>query len=25
LVLPDGSLLITEEMNGRIYRVQFSH
>ena len=25
LMLPDGSLLITEEMNGRIYRVQFSH
>lgn len=24
LVLPDGSLLITEEANGRIYRVQFN-
>lgn len=24
LVLPDGSLLLTEEANGRIYRVQFS-
>ena len=24
LVLPDGSLLFTEEINGRIYRVQFS-
>jgi len=24
LVMPDGSLLFTEEMNGRIYRVQFS-
>jgi len=25
LVLPDGSLLVTEEANGRIYRLQFSH
>ncbi|ASC71059.1 uncharacterized protein XM38_020090 [Halomicronema hongdechloris C2206] len=24
LMMPDGSLLFTEEMNGRIYRVQFS-
>ncbi len=24
LVMPDGSLLVTEEMNGRIYRVQYS-
>jgi hypothetical protein len=24
LVLPDGSLLFTEEINGRIYRVRFS-
>jgi glucose/arabinose dehydrogenase len=23
LVLPDGSLLVTEEMNGRIYRIQY--
>ncbi|HEY9598823.1 MAG TPA: sorbosone dehydrogenase family protein, partial [Cyanophyceae cyanobacterium] len=23
LVLPDGSLLFTEEMNGRIYRIQY--
>ncbi|MGF1513410.1 MAG: PQQ-dependent sugar dehydrogenase, partial [Elainellaceae cyanobacterium] len=24
LVMPDGSLLVTEEMNGRIYRIQYS-
>ena len=24
LVLPDGSLLFTEEINGRIYRVRFA-
>lgn len=23
LVMPDGSLLVTEEMNGRIYRIQY--
>ncbi|HEY9888826.1 MAG TPA: hypothetical protein V6D02_10525, partial [Candidatus Obscuribacterales bacterium] len=23
LVLPDGSLLVTEEMNNRIYRIQY--